>query len=348
MKEKATKKVFVGVSGGVDSSVSALLLKEAGFDVVGSFIKTWQPDFVECTWRAERRDAMRVCAALDIPFMTIDAENEYRDAVGMYMINEYKAGRTPNPDVMCNREIKFGVFLKKALEFGADFVATGHYARCEDGKLLKGADDNKDQSYFLWTLTKEQLEKIKFPVGDLPKEKVRQIAAKHHLPTATKKDSQGVCFLGPIDMKDFLKHYIDVKTGDVLDESEKVIGRHDGALLYAPGERHGFSLSATTDNQKRLYVVSRDFAKNTITVSENSPIVPSESGREIKIKDIVFRENIDINKIYMARVRYRQELLPCKIVDNKIIFTEKTPLCVSGQSFVAYDGDVCVGGGVIG
>lgn len=345
MKEK--QKIFVGVSGGVDSSVSLALLKDAGYDVVGCFIKTWQPDFIECTWKEERRDAMRVCAKIGVPFITIDAEKEYRDAVGMYMVNEYKAGRTPNPDVMCNKEVKFGVFMKKAIELGADYVATGHYATNKDGKLCIAKDSSKDQTYFLWTLTNDQLKKIKFPLGGLEKSEVRKIAEKHDLFTASKKDSQGVCFLGEIDMKDFLKHYIKTEKGDVLNEDGLVIGVHEGAILYAPGERHGFVLNEKSENQRRLYVVSRDTEKNTITVSPNSPIEPIKEKSEIKLKDFIWREEIAPGKVYKARVRYQQELFPCLIDGDKVTFTEETPLCVPGQSFVAYDGEVCVGGGII-
>src|SRR3972149_2581934 len=200
------KMVFVGLSGGVDSSVTAALLKEQGYEVVGVFIKTWQPDFIECTWPEERRDAMRVAAHLDIPFLTFDLEKEYKKEVGDYMVSEYRAGRTPNPDVMCNKEIKFGAFLQKALAMGADFVATGHYAEISQIRnvfsLKKSPDPSKDQSYFLWTLTQEQLAHILFPIGHFKKTEVRKLAKKFALPVAEKKDSQGICFLGDIDLKD--------------------------------------------------------------------------------------------------------------------------------------------------
>jgi tRNA-specific 2-thiouridylase len=216
---KIKKRVFVGMSGGVDSSVSSALLKKAGFDVTGVFIKTWSPDFMECTWKDERLDAMRVCAKLDIPFITLDLEKEYKEKVADYMIEEYKKGRTPNPDVMCNKEIKFGAFFNWAMSRGADYVATGHYARTLKKKsgevmLSAGNDDNKDQSYFLWNIKKEHLDKTLFPVGHLEKSEVRKLAKKFNLPTATKKDSQGVCFLGKVDMKDFLEHYIRPKRGE--------------------------------------------------------------------------------------------------------------------------------------
>lgn len=344
MNKKET--IFVGVSGGVDSSVSLAILKEQGFNVVGCFIKTWQPDFIECTWKEERRDAMRICATLDVPFLTIDAEEEYKNAVGMYMVNEYKAGRTPNGDVMCNKEVKFGVFLKKALELGADFVATGHYAREKDGKLFKGIDDLKDQSYFLWTLTNEQLKKVKFPIGHLQKSEVRKIAEKYNLLTAEKKDSQGVCFLGPIDMKDFLGHYIDVKVGDVLNTKGEKIGHHDGALFYTLGERHGFTITEKGTEDKRLYVIDRDLRKNTITVSENINQTKEEK-KKIKIESVNWITKPEESKTYEARIRYQQKLEKCKIEGDCVIFENEQSLATSGQSVVVYDGEECVGGGII-
>lgn len=340
------KRVFVGVSGGVDSSVSLAILKDAGYDVVGCFIKTWQPDFIECTWKEERRDAMRVCAHLNVPFLTIDAEKEYRDEVGMYMINEYKAGRTPNPDVMCNKEIKFGVFLRYALDNGADYVATGHYAISKEGKLLKGKDESKDQSYFLWTLKKDRLEKILFPVGEFQKSEVRKIAEKYNLPTAKKKDSQGVCFLGPIDMKDFLSHYIETKKGNVLDIDGNIIGIHDGALFYTLGERHGFNINKKGTEDTRLYVVSRDLEKNTITVSSSIEKAKEEK-KIINLSDVNWIVTPEKNKKYNCRIRYQQKLQDCFVEDNKIIFENAQNTASVGQSAVVYDGDVCIGGGII-
>ena len=241
----AKKTVFVGLSGGVDSAVSAALLKKAGYEVVGVFIKTWHPDFLVCNEEEERHDAMRVAAFLDIPFLTFDFEDVYKKEVADYMIAEYKKGRTPNPDVMCNKEVKFGAFFKKALSMGADFVATGHYAQnkpstkqllsCDSlsnlnvinesniayvaestaSCLVKGVDPSKDQSYFLWTLNQKQLSKILFPIGHFKKTQVRQLAKKMNLPVAEKKDSQGICFLGAVDLKEFLKHYIKEKRGKV-------------------------------------------------------------------------------------------------------------------------------------
>jgi tRNA-specific 2-thiouridylase len=257
------KTVFVGLSGGVDSAVSTALLKEKGYEVIGVFIKTWHPEFISCNEEEERRDAMRIAAFLDIPFLTFDFEKEYKEGVADYMIKEYKMGQTPNPDVMCNKEIKFGAFMRKAIAMGADFVATGHYAVIEkslknslsllhpaggtfrrhnfsDFFLKKGSDMTKDQSYFLWTLKEEQLKKILFPVGHLKKTEVRKIADKFKLPVAKKKDSQGICFLGEVDLKDFLSHYIKPKKGKVKNENGEDIGYHNGVVFFTLGERHGF------------------------------------------------------------------------------------------------------------
>lgn len=350
MDRNKPKTVFVGVSGGVDSSVSLALLKEQGFNVVGCFIKTWQPDFITCTWREERRDAMRVCAALDVPFLTIDAEREYKELVGEYFINEYRAGRTPNPDVMCNKEIKFGVFLKYALAHGADYVATGHYAISKDGNLLAGADKAKDQSYFLWTLKKDQIEKIFFPVGNLQKSEVRKLAGKYNLPTETKKDSQGVCFLGPIDMKEFLAHYIPKKTGNVLNTKGEVVGTHDGALFFTLGERHGFTITKKGIDDKPMYVIARDLEQNTITVSgDKSDEEKYKDTKKIKIESVNWISGIapDADKKLQARIRYQQPLQNCRVEKDLVIFDEPQIAVSSGQSVVIYGGQIVLGGGII-
>ncbi|MFA5933675.1 MAG: tRNA 2-thiouridine(34) synthase MnmA [Candidatus Paceibacterota bacterium] len=364
---KKKKVVFVGVSGGVDSSVSAALLKDLGYEVFGVFIKVWQPDFITCTWREEKRDAMRVCAHLDIPFIFLDLEKEYKEGVADYMINEYKAGRTPNPDVMCNKEVKFGAFLKWALLHGADYIATGHYARNEElritnyelknkkqYKLLAGKDQNKDQSYFLWTLTQEKLNHVLFPVGNLTKPAVRKLAGKFGLPTAEKKDSQGVCFLGKLDMKDFLKHYIKEKKGNILDEKGKVIGTHNGALFYTLGERHGFEIIKKGINDKPYYVVGKDILKNTLIVSQTIKRSASDSfkNNEFLLEGVSITNKVPvIGKKYHARIRYRQVLEECVVLEwgiktAKVHF--KNPQTVaSGQSLVLYDKYECLGGGIV-
>ena len=265
MKKK--QKIFVGVSGGVDSSVVAHLLKKEGHEVHGVFVKTWSPEWMPCTWLAEKRDAMRVCAALDIPFHFLDAEQVYKDGVADYMIAEYKMGRTPNPDVLCNRVIKFGALWDYAKAHGADVVATGHYARVENNRLVKGIDTAKDQSYFLWMLTKEELGHVRFPIGHLDKGEVRRIAERADLFTAVKKDSQGICFLGDVDMREFLSHYIEMKQGDVVDERGEVIGTHDGVWFYTLGERHGFTISTTTTHTTPYYVIAKNIQENQLVVS---------------------------------------------------------------------------------
>jgi len=353
---KTAPKVFVGLSGGVDSSVSAGLLKEQGFDVVGVFIRVWSPDFLPCTWREDRRDAMRASAHLDIPFMTLDLEKEYKKEVVDYMIREYKEGKTPNPDVMCNKEIKFGAFFKFAMKNGADFVATGHYARkWQYGKenieiIQEGIDKSKDQSYFLWTLKKEQIPKVLFPIGDMLKAKVRGLAKKLKLPNAEKKDSQGLCFLGKVDMKDFLSHFIFGKKGNVLNEKGKKIGSHPGAVFLTLGQRHGFIVENEKTNSKALFVVKKDIKKNTITVSPNKPDERVSGSKEfllIKTSWIVPPQD---GKVYRIRFRYHQNPLVGIILkkDKNFWISLKKPfIASSGQSAVIYDGDFMIGGGVV-
>src|SRR3989344_1380959 len=279
---KKSQKVYVAVSGGVDSSVSLALLKEQGYDVVGVFIRVWQPNFLECNWKEDKRDAMRVCAHLGVQFLEFNFEKEYKKEVADYMIEEYKIGRTPNPDVMCNQQIKFGTFLKKALEMGTDFIATGHYAKIESHKagryLLVGKDTNKDQSYFLWTLTQEQLKYVLFPIGGYKKKEVRKLAKKFKLLTAEKKDSQGLCFLGKLNVKDFLKHYIKEKPGKVLDQDGKIIGKHSGAVFFTLGERHGFKIFQKSPNEQPRYIVGKDLKKNILVVSQDPLLIKEGVG----------------------------------------------------------------------
>ncbi len=350
ISDKTSKRVFVGLSGGVDSSVSAALLKDQGYEVTGAYIKTWQPDWLPCTWKEERRDAMRVAARLGIPFVTIDCVEEYKKYVADYMISEYKAGRTPNPDVMCNREIKFGSFFRQAQALGADYIATGHYARSIDGNLYEGLDTEKDQSYFLWTLLSKDLKNILFPVGHLQKTQVRELARSYGLRTAEKKDSQGICFLGDIDMKDFLKHYIDQKEGVVLDTEGNQIGIHTGAWFFTIGERHGFTINAKNNNDSPYYVVSKDVEKNTITVSQkNSENILKHATKSVLLDSVVLRG--DIPKNINARVRYRQIPQDCQVEKDgdmlKVIFSKPQEGVSVGQSVVFYDKQKCLGGGII-
>jgi len=345
-------KVFVGMSGGVDSSVSAALLKQAGYDVTGVFIKVWHPEWAPCTWKDDRRDAMRVAAVLDIPFLTFDFEEEYKKEVVEYMINEYKTGRTPNPDVMCNKNIKFGAFLNKAKEMGADFVATGHYAQIKDGIMAESVDIDKDQTYFLWTLTKEQLAHTLFPIGHLTKPEVRKLAEKFGLPTFNKKDSQGLCFIGKIDMKDFLKNYLDEKVGNVLNPEGKVIGTHEGAFFYTIGQRHGFTITEKVSDDAPYYVTEKNIENNTLTVSHDKKGTADDISKEIELKEVNLTTPIDNNSKYQARIRYRQPLQNCiikKTSDSSldIIFAQSQESVSQGQSVVLYKDGLCIGGGVI-
>ena len=351
MSNKTNKqaKVFVGVSGGVDSSVVAYILKKQGYNVQGIFVKTWAPDWLPCTWVDEKRDAMRVCAHLDIPFHFLDASDEYEKGVAEYMIAEYRAGRTPNPDVLCNRVIKFGAMWAYAKAHGADFVATGHYASTDGEFLYKGVDVSKDQSYFLWMITKEELPHIFLPIGNLQKSEVRKIARHAGLFTTTKKDSQGICFLGEVDMHDFLSHYIEEKPGDVLNEQEEKIGTHTGVWFYTIGTRHGFTIEKKTPHDGAYYVIAKDIKQNTITVSQDPNYGNSDSVEQI---GVVLRESnyfidIDPEKIYTAQIRYHGELYFVQIEGDTMYFKEPMPLIPLGQSLVLYDGDILVGGGII-
>lgn len=340
------RKVFVGMSGGVDSSVAALLLKNAGYDVTGVFIKVWQPDFIECTWKEDRLDAMRVASQLDIPFVTLDLEKEYKKGVIDYMIHEYREGRTPNPDIMCNKEVKFGAFLAWAKSQGADYIATGHYAQIQNGMLKKSVDQNKDQTYFLYSIAEENLPYILFPIGHLTKTNVREIAKKHTLSTQNKKDSQGLCFIGTIDIKTLLKKYIKEGKGDVLDEHGNVIGYHDGATFYTLGERHGFTITKKQTNDSPYFVISKDCKNNTLTVSTNPPY--ESKGKVIKLEKTNWIERIKKGEKYTGRARYRAPLAQLEILDDtKIKVLAGEISAVSGQSLVLYDDDICVGGGII-
>lgn len=347
---KPRQKVFVGLSGGVDSAVSAALLKEQGYDVTGVFIKVWQPDFLPCTWRDERRDAMRVAIALDIPFLFFDFEEEYKKGVVDKMLAEYKTGRTPNPDVLCNKEVKFGAFWKKAQELGADYIATGHYARIEDGKLKEGKDKEKDQSYFLWTLAPRDLSHTLFPVGNLEKREVRELAKKFSLPVSEKKDSQGICFIGDVSMEEFLSHYIKTKPGRVLDVNGETIGTHNGAVFYTIGERHGFEVTKKKPEDGAFYVVSKSMGANTITVSNKEPEIILHSPSKVVIKDASWITEPE-GPVISGRIRYRGEKIPATLfLEGKklgVQFERPVRGLSLGQSIVFYDEETCLGGGVM-
>ena len=340
-------KIFVGISGGVDSSVVAYLLKKQGYDVHGIFVKTWSPEWIPCTWINEKRDAMRVCATLNIPFHFLDAEDEYKNGVANYMIEEYRKGRTPNPDVFCNRIIKFGAMWEYAKNQGAKAIATGHYARINNSKLLTGLDKNKDQSYFLWMIKSEELRHILFPIGHLEKREVRKIAEKINLFTNNKKDSQGICFLGDIDMRDFLSHYIEQKKGNVLNENNEIIGHHDGVCFYTIGERHGFHIIKKGTNDKPYYVLSKDINNNTLMVSQNKNNKDISDVQNIKLREVNWIEKYDIGKKYKSQIRYRVSFLETDIIDNNHVILKINERISLGQSLVIYDGDILVGGGII-
>ena len=365
----------MAMSGGVDSSVAAALLKKQGYDVTGVFIKIEVAE--NCAWRTERRDAMRAAAALQLPFLTFDLSAAYERSVIDYLVREYRAGRTPNPDVRCNRQIKFGEFFAEARRRGADLIATGHYAGIrrdnnfathgQQGKaatkslsrLLTAKDKEKDQTYFLWTIKQEILTRCLFPIGAYRKTEVRRLAKKFGLPNAAKPDSQGLCFLGEIDFKNFLAARLPEKTGLVLSEAGKVIGEHRGAHFYTIGERHGFkvnpklTLPVGAAGRLPFYVVAKDVTKNTITVGS------SAQRQHWAVKEINLNETNWLTdppragKNYLARTRYRAPLVHCQVIIDsknnraKIIFTEPQTGLAPGQSCVIYDQNICLGGGVI-
>ncbi len=338
-------KVYAGLSGGVDSATSAALLIKDGYDVTGVFIKITVEGY-PCTAGEDRLDAMRVAAHLKIPFREIDLSREYQERVFAQSIREFEIGRTPNPDALCNREIKFGLFYEWARANGADMVATGHYAQTKNGELYMGADPAKDQSYFLWAVPQEVLARVLFPIGHLHKSQVRALAKKLGLPVASRPDSQGLCFLGPISVGDMLKKELNPVPGVVVSESGEAIGTHEGALLYTMGQRHGFVLSALGPTAKPHYVIGKDLAANTITVSENK-FPAGAKATKITLSDANWIGAIESGAV-MARYRYRQELIPATLDagTNTVVLNEPhyAPL---GQSLVVYKHERCLGGGVI-
>lgn len=344
------KKVFVGMSGGVDSSVTAALLKEQGYDVTGVYMKNWSqdlPGFV-CPWKQDYQDAKRVAVQLGIPFKMYDFETQYRQKVVDYMVEGYKAGITPNPDIMCNQEVKFKLFLDAALEDGADLIATGHYARIKDGQLLTGLDPNKDQSYFLYRVTEAALRKSLMPIGELKKPEVRALAKKLGLATAEKKDSQGICFVGKVGIKEFLLAELGEQPhGDIVDQNSTVIGEHDGALFYTIGQRHGLSVGGGLP----YYVVGKDMAKNEVYVTTDLQ------------DDRLWQKELTLTSVHwingtpktgtklQVRTRYRAALVDCDLsVSDKTVqlkLTDDVRAITPGQSAVLYEGERVVGGGIV-
>jgi tRNA-specific 2-thiouridylase len=336
------KRVFVGLSGGVDSAVSAALLVRAGAKATGVFIKGWYPPGMPCTWAEDRRDAMRVAARLGIPFLTLDAAAAYKQGVIDYLLAEYAAGRTPNPDVMCNREVKFGAFHRFAKERGAGFIATGHYARREGESLFRGLDGDKDQSYFLWAVPAEALAHTLFPVGALHKREVRAHARRFGLPNAAKRDSQGICFLGSISVEEFLSAEFGAEEGVARDEDGREVGRHAGAVLPTIGQRVALAGAAPGP----WYVLRKDIGRNELVVARGQ--LPRAGAGRVALSQTNWLG--EAAGELEAQYRYHGPRVRGVLSAGRAAFIPAAALpepVAAGQSLVLYDGDRCLGGGVI-
>jgi tRNA-specific 2-thiouridylase len=337
------------MSGGVDSSLTAALLVEQGYDVTGVYMKNWTQDLpgMRCPWADDLADAKRVAVQLGIDFKVFDFENEYRQKVVEYMIDEYKQGRTPNPDIMCNQEVKFKLFLEAALEDGADLIATGHYARVKDGALLQAVDTNKDQTYFLYRVTGEALQKTLFPLGEFTKPEVREMAKARGLYTAGKKDSQGICFVGQIGIREFLSQYVEQKAGKIIDkQTSKVLGQHDGAIFYTIGQRHGLDVGGGLP----YYVVGKDMDTNEVYVTTN---LNDDAlwKPELTVVSAHWINEVPAAGSYQIRVRHRAPLVKAELSyegnEVKLVLDSPERAVAPGQSIVMYDGETCIGGGIL-
>ncbi|WEG73126.1 tRNA 2-thiouridine(34) synthase MnmA [Vagococcus intermedius] len=363
MTDNSKIRVVVGMSGGVDSSVTALLLKEQGYDVVGIFMKNWDDtdDKGVCTATEDYKDVAKVANQIGIPYYSVNFEKEYWDRVFQYFLDEYKRGRTPNPDVMCNKEIKFKAFLDYAMELGADYVATGHYAqvsRDETGRahMLRGVDNNKDQTYFLSQLSQEQLAKTMFPLGHLEKPVVRELAEKAGLATAKKKDSTGVCFIGEKNFKEFLGKYLPAKPGNMVTEDGEVKGQHAGLMYYTIGQRQGLGIGGGGKTQEPWFAIGKDLKTNTLYVGQgfHHPLLYAT---HLDASEMHFTYEDDTRPLEFkctAKFRYRQTDTGVTVRFDEedrtkatVIFDEPVRAITPGQAVVLYDGDECLGGGTI-
>lgn len=346
----ATKTVVVGMSGGVDSSVTALIVKLMGFKVIGLFMKNWDETNPDGTCNADEdyQDVIKVSEKLDIPYYSVNFVKEYWDGVFAEFLNDYKRGFTPNPDILCNREIKFKVFYQRAKLLGADYLATGHYCQLEDGKLLKGADLNKDQTYFLYAVDKSVFKEVLFPIGHLPKPKVRELATRFDLATMAKKDSTGICFIGERNFKDFLSKYIESTKGNFLDLEGKVLGKHDGTCFYTLGQRKGLGIGGPGE---AWFVVAKNHDRNEVYLAQGQdhPALYADGLTAVELNWLV--DMPDGEYKCKAKVRYRQPEQPCKVtISNghaKVLFDWPQRAMTPRQSVVFYDGEICLGGGVI-